>query len=189
MQNRQEMRAAGQYPFEIPVGGGAGIPAVCVVGGRPGKTLVVTAGVHGDEYVAAEAVRTLLRVLRPESLTGQVIFVPVVNRGGFYAGTYLVPEDGENLNRCFPGDPAGSMTRRIAHALEQALYPQADFLLDLHSGSSYETMEPLVFFPVGAGEAVENAVRPAAQGLSLTYMVQSYARDGLYSWALRPAFP
>lgn len=183
------MRAAGQYPFEIPVGGGAGIPAVCVVGGRPGKTLVVTAGVHGDEYVAAEAVRTLLRVLRPESLTGQVIFVPVVNRGGFYAGTYLVPEDGENLNRCFPGDPAGSMTRRIAHALEQALYPQADFLLDLHSGSPYETMEPLVFFPVGAGEAVENAVRPAAQGLSLTYMVQSYARDGLYSWALRPAFP
>ena len=171
------MRAAGQYPFEIPVGGGAGIPAVCVV------------GVHGDEYVAVEAVRTLLRVLRPESLTGQVIFVPVVNRGGFYAGTYLVPEDGENLNRCFPGDPAGSMTRRIAHALEQALYPQADFLLDLHSGSPYETMEPLVFFPVGAGEAVENAVRPAAQGLSLTYMVQSYARDGLYSWALRPAFP
>lgn len=189
MQNRQEMRAAGQYPFEIPVGGGAGIPAVRVVGGRPGKTLVVTAGVHGDEYVAVEAVRTLLRVLRPEPLAGQVIFVPVVNRGGFYAGTYLVPEDGENLNRCFPGDPAGSMTRRIAHALEQALYPQADFLLDLHSGSPYETMEPLVFFPVGAGEAVENAVRPAAQGLSLTYMVQSYARDGLYSWAAQRGIP
>ena len=50
-----------------------------------------------------QAVRELLAQLAPGELSGQVIFVPVVNAGGFFAGTYRVPEDGENLNRCFPG--------------------------------------------------------------------------------------
>ena len=44
-------------------------------------------------------------------------------------------------------------------------------------------MEPLAFFPVDAGEMIESFTRSAVQKLSLSYMVQSYAKDGLYSWA------
>ena len=27
----------------------------------------------------------------------------------------MVPEDGKNLNRCFPGDPAGTLADRLAY--------------------------------------------------------------------------
>ena len=118
-----------------------------------------------------------------------MIFVPVVNAGGFFAGTYRVPEDGENLNRCFPGAKGETYTWNMASALEAALYPQAGFLLDLHGGGIYETMEPLAFFPVDAGETVERISRQAGQTLSLTFLVQSFAKDGLYSWAAQQGIP
>lgn len=184
-----EQKQMGKHPFPIAVEGAEPIEGVLMVGKEEGKTLVVTAGVHGDEYVAIQAVREILHELPFQRMKGRVIFIPVVNRDGFYEGTYRVPEDGENLNRCFPGRKAGSLTWRMAYALEQTLYPMADFLLDLHGGSSYETMEPLAFFPVSAGEAVKTAARSAARRLSLSYMVQSYARDGLYSWAAQCGIP
>ena len=177
------------FPFSIPVKGGQPIQGMRLVGKKAGKTLVVTAGVHGDEYVGIQAVRELLRQLSPGELSGQVIFVPVVNAGGFFAGTYRVPEDGENLNRCFPGAKGETYTWNMASALEAALYPQADFLLDLHGGGIYETMEPLAFFPVDAGERVKSVARQAGNALSLTFLVQSFARDGLYSWAAQQGIP
>ena len=150
-----KIQTPGRHPLSIPVKGGQPIEGVRLVGNQPGKTLVVTAGVHGDEYVGIQAVRELLAQLSPGELSGQVIFVPVVNAGGFFAGTYRVPEDGENLNRCFPGAKGETYTWNMASALEAALYPQADFLLDLHGGGIYESMEPLAFFPVDAGERVK----------------------------------
>ena len=184
-----KIQTPGRHPLSIPVKGGQPIEGVRLVGNQPGKTLVVTAGVHGDEYVGIQAVRELLAQLSPGELSGQVIFVPVVNAGGFFAGTYRVPEDGENLNRCFPGAKGETYTWNMASALEAALYHQADFLLDLHGGGIYETMEPLAFFPVDAGERVKSVARQAGQALSLTFLVQSFARDGLYSWAAQQGIP
>ena len=184
-----EQTTAGKQLFQIKIEEGQPIDAIRIVGNTEGKRLVVTAGVHGDEYVGIQAIREILEELKPQKLAGQVIFVPVVNRDGFYEGTYLVPEDGENLNRCFPGSQKKSLAWRMAYALEQTLYPNADFLLDLHSGSSYESMEPLAFFPVDAGEMIESFTRSAVQKLSLSYMVQSYAKDGLYSWAAQCGIP
>ena len=51
-----QQRKVGKYPFSIDVEGAKPIEAVLVVGKTEGKTLVVTAGVHGDEYVAIQAV-------------------------------------------------------------------------------------------------------------------------------------
>ena len=73
----------------------------------------------------------------------------------------MVPEDGVNLNRAFPGDSAGSLSARLAFALETALYPEADLLADLHSGDCNEALHPLVFFPT-AGEEMVNQVSLAA---------------------------
>lgn len=90
-----------------------------------------------------------------QELSGNVIFLPLANPTGFYAGAKrVVPEDGVNLNRAFPGDPAGTLSVRLAHALEAALYPAADFLADLHSGDCNEALYPLVFFPTAGTEAV-----------------------------------
>ena len=81
---------------------------------------------------------------------GNVILLPLANPSAFYAGAkQVVPEDGVNLNRAFPGDSAGSLSARLAFALETALYPEADLLADLHSGDCNEALHPLVFFPTG----------------------------------------
>lgn len=91
----------------LPVPGAQSLDTVCLCGTALGKTLVVTAGVHGCEYVGVQALRRLAAELDPAELSGNVIFLPLANPTGFYAGAKrVVPEDGVNLNRAFPGDPA-----------------------------------------------------------------------------------
>ena len=119
----------------LPVPGAQPLETLCLCGAAPGRTLVVTAGVHGCEYVGVQALRCLAVELDPAELSGNVILLPLANPTGFYAGAkQVVPEDGVNLNRAFPGDPAGTLSARLAYALETALYQAADFLADLHSG-------------------------------------------------------
>ncbi len=109
---------------QIPVPDAPPLEAVCLCGADLGRTLVVTAGVHGCEYVGIQALRRLARELDPAALTGNVILLPLANPTAFYAGAkQVVPEDGVNLNRAFPGDRKGSLSARLAFALEAALYP------------------------------------------------------------------
>ena len=68
-----KIQTPGRHPFSIPVKGGQPIEGVRLVGNQPGKTLVVTAGVHGDEYVGIQAVRELLAQLSPGELSGQIV--------------------------------------------------------------------------------------------------------------------
>src|SRR5437899_3042027 len=76
-------------------------------GARPGKTLLVTAGVHGDEYEGMEAIRRLFAGLDPAEMVGAVVGLPVVNVPAYHAIT-REGADGLNMARIFPGDPAGS---------------------------------------------------------------------------------
>ena len=56
------------YPVEMTV----------ICGCRPGKTLVVTAGVHGCEYVGIETLNQLKKELNPAALSGRVILLPLL---------------------------------------------------------------------------------------------------------------
>ncbi len=63
------------------------------------------------------AVRQWSASLAGRDLRGSVRVVPVLNLPAFRARSpFVVPEDGKNLNRCFPGDPAGTLADRLAHA-------------------------------------------------------------------------
>ena len=66
-----KIQTPGRHPFSIPVKGGQPIEGVRLVGNQPGKTLVVTAGVHGDEYVGIQAVRELLASFPRGSFPGR----------------------------------------------------------------------------------------------------------------------
>ena len=149
---------------KLPVPGGAPLEAWLLCGAHPGKTLVVTAGVHGCEYVGILALQKLVETLDCATLFGQVILLPLVNSKGFFAGVkQLNPADDRNLNREFPGKADGTETQRMAWTIERLLYPEADFLLDLHGGDWNEELAPLVFFPCGAGQKLEQETRRAAQ--------------------------
>lgn len=176
--------------LEIPVDEGYSLKAAAFCGLRPGKRLVVTAGVHGCEYIGILAVSRLIQELDPGQMKGEVVFLPIANESGFYKEIkQLVPEDGINLNRAFPGAEEGSRSAKIAAAVEKYLYPGADFLVDLHSGDIHEMVVPFAFFPVAAGEMVEEEAAAAADAMTLSWRVASTAKNGLYSWAAQKGIP
>ncbi|MER2152425.1 MAG: succinylglutamate desuccinylase/aspartoacylase family protein, partial [Candidatus Limivicinus sp.] len=85
------------------------VPHVLLCGKQPGKTVLITAGIHNAEYVGIQAAIELSNELDVETLCGNVIIVPLANRSGFENRTMSrVFEDGKNLNRVFPGDRDGS---------------------------------------------------------------------------------
>ena len=114
---------------------------------KTGKTVDCYSGVHGCEYIGILAVSRLIQELDPRQMKGEVVFLPIANEGGFYKEIkQLVPEDGVNLNRAFPGTEMGSRSAKIAAAVETYLYPDADFLVDLHSGDIHEMGSSVCLF-------------------------------------------
>src|SRR4051794_18538065 len=84
--------------------------------GAHGPRGSVLGGVHGCEYSSIAAVTRLLRELEQMPLQGTVVGVPVVSFESFTRRSpFVVPADGKNLNRAFPGDPDGGYTERLAH--------------------------------------------------------------------------
>jgi predicted deacylase len=80
--------------IEVP-GTFAKMPATLINGTRPGKTISITAGVHGGEYPGIEAVIELANILEPEDVCGQLILVHIVNVPAFEAKLqYIGLDDG-----------------------------------------------------------------------------------------------
>lgn len=110
------------------------IPVLLVRGAAGGKTLVVSANVHGDEYEGVRAIHEAVAELDPGAMSGDLIAVPVANPPAFWNGTRTSPLDGANLARVFPGSPDGSPSERIAWHLGHSVIARGDFYADLHSG-------------------------------------------------------
>lgn len=109
------------------------VPAA-VIGNGEGPTVLLTGGVHGDEFEGPIVLLKLLRRLRPERLRGRLILLPALNRPALDAGTRLSPLDDRDLNRAFPGDAGGTITSAIANFVETMLLPRVELVLDIHSG-------------------------------------------------------
>ena len=109
---------------------------VCVIRNGAGPRVLLMAGNHGDEYEGELCLARLIRRLEPAMLRGTVTILPMANAPAVRAAKRCSPLDGGNLNRAFPGDPTGSATSRIAHALEHDLFPRHDVVFDIHSGGS-----------------------------------------------------
>ena len=133
---------------------GLDIPVVELTGAVDGPRLTVLAGVHGCEYAPMAAVRRWTKALAGRELRGSVRAVPVLNLPAFRARTpFLVPGDGKNLNRCFPGDPDGTLADRLAHAAFTQLIQGSDALIDVHAGDMVEALEPFALYDKGPAEA------------------------------------
>lgn len=169
---------------------GIELPIWVACGTESGPTLVITAGVHGCEYVGVQTLPDFYKKIHPADFRGQLVVVPLANPTGFYHGEkQIVPEDGKNLNREFPGKVDGTASQRIAYAIEMEIYPHADFLIDLHGGDINEDLTPLVFFPIVGEEAVITKARNAAMHLPVAYRVRSTANNGLYSYGVKCGVP
>jgi predicted deacylase len=116
-------------------------PVYVIRGKKPGMTLCLTAGIHGDELNGVEIVRKLVSKLTPGKLRGTVIGVPIVNLLGFTHGSRYLP-DRRDLNRYFPGNADGSSASRIANSFFQDIVSHCGLLIDLHTGSQNRTNMP-----------------------------------------------
>jgi uncharacterized protein len=108
-----------------------------------GPTLLLTAGLHGDEINGVEIIRRLIadRDLKPAR--GTVIAIPVVNIYGFLQQARYLP-DGKDLNRSFPGSKNGSLAARVAHAIVDEILPVIDFGVDFHTGGASKDNYPQI---------------------------------------------
>ncbi|MET0606617.1 MAG: succinylglutamate desuccinylase/aspartoacylase family protein, partial [Beijerinckiaceae bacterium] len=108
------------------------IPIIVLKNGS-GPTVLLTGGVHGDEYEGPIAVSRLAQALKPEQIQGRVIMMPAVNVPAVMNDTRLSPVDDRDLNRCFPGDPRGTFSQMLAHFMDSVVLPHADVSVDLHT--------------------------------------------------------
>lgn len=130
----------------VPVQGSAAIslPLLVVKGAQPGPTLLVSAGVHGDEYEGVQAIFDLFAALEPSAMRGALVAVPSANPPAFWSGSRTSPLDDGNLARVFPGQADGSATSAIAWHFDQKLLPLANLYVDLHSAGVKWLMPTLV---------------------------------------------
>jgi predicted deacylase len=154
---------------------GLDVPVIELTGSA-GPRLTVLAGVHGCEYAPMAAVRRWTRALAARDLRGSVRAVPVLNLPAFRARSpFVVPDDGKNLNRCFPGDPAGTMADRLAYAAFTQLIEGSDALVDAHAGDLVEALEPFALYDAGASE---DRARELAVAYGLGYVIRQEPGPG-----------
>jgi uncharacterized protein len=145
-----------RHDFILPVKSGGHeveLPVIWVRGATPGRTLVVTAGIHGDEYEGIRAIFDVVRDLNPASMSGDLLCIPVANPPAFWAVARSSPLDGANLARVFPGTSGGSITEAVAHAIDNEILPRADFFLDLHSAGVRCLMPTMVGYDAADSRA------------------------------------
>lgn len=149
---------------------GTDVPVIDLTGAADGPQLTVISGVHGCEYASMAGVRRWAAALDPARLRGRVRVVPVLNITGFRArAPFVVPEDGKNLNRCFPGNPDGTLAERLAHAAFTEFIRGADGLVDAHCGDMVEALEPFAMYEAGSAEARAKAL---AEAYGLGYVMR-----------------
>ncbi len=109
--------------------------------GRPGPTVVIIGGVHGNEPAGYLAAR---RIANWRCETGTLVVVPDAHREAIRRNARGYPG---NMNAMFPGKADGSDMERLAHDLWQRAIVEfhPDLLLTLHESLDFHARDPQRF--------------------------------------------
>jgi uncharacterized protein len=137
-----------------------------ITGGRPGPTIGISAGLHGDEPDTVEFVRCFIERMTKLGFAGTIVAVPCANPLAYESRTRNTPIDMIDLNRVFPGDPDGTLTPQLAAKIYEVFAGRCDFFVDLHCGGLFPAVE-YAYLHGDAGLA-------RSAGLKLLYTGPSY---------------
>ena len=150
------------------------IPATLLCGRKAGKTITISAGVHSREYIGIETLIRLAQELTPEMVQGTILLLHCCNYKGFLSrSSDVMPQDGKNLNRVFPGAADGTPTQKLAAFLESEIIGHTDYLVDLHSGGFCEALVPHVYYHGAAKPSVCAESFRIAEMTSAKFLVRS----------------
>lgn len=127
-----EMRAGQHWHVSVIVARGA----------KPGKRVVLTSGVHGDEMSSIHTVMTVMNQLDPVEMSGTVMAVTDISRPALLATQRKWPNSSRSidlvdLNREWPGNERGSApARHAALVFNRLLASNADAAIDFHTGTT-----------------------------------------------------
>lgn len=147
------------------------VPVLVAKGSAPGKRLLLTAAVHGDELTGIAVIQDLFNGLDPKTLKGVVIGVPGLNQPGLLqAAREFKPShgaSGANLNRKMPGDVASDEIIDVyAGRLWTKLFiGNADMAVDLHTQSRGTLYPFYVFAETPEAKHMADLLRPDVIGL------------------------
>ena len=143
---------------DIPLGGSAvleleiaklhtrntiNVPVIINRGKKNGPTVLLLAGVHGDEVNGIAIVRKIIKQKWHKPIAGTIICIPVFNVFGFLNLSREFP-DGRDLNRVFPGAENGSLASQFAYKFTKEIAPKVDYVLDFHAGGATRANAPQV---------------------------------------------
>jgi uncharacterized protein len=163
--------------FDHPLLAGLEHPAFEARGAKDGPRVSLIGGIHGCEYSSIAAVTRFMNELDAAELAGSILAVPVVSMEAFrQRSPFVVPVDGKNLNRTFPGSSEGGYTETLARAIFYELIAPADAVIDLHGGDLVEALEPFTLY---TASAVEQQAEALAVAFGLPYVVRDVPSGGL----------
>jgi predicted deacylase len=148
------------------------VPIIVLRNGA-GPTVLLSAGVHGDEYEGQLALRGFAHRIPLDEVTGRIILLPAFNAPAVRAAARVSPLDGVNLNRAFPGAVDQGPTKALAGFVMERLVPLCNFALDLHSGGTTGIYRDLAYLSLSADPALRATTIEMAEwlGAPMTYAV------------------
>ncbi|MCY9589474.1 deacylase [Paenibacillus chitinolyticus] len=119
-------------------------PYYIIKGNTAGKTVMITAGVHGDETANVLAAKKLVDLLQKNVHhidKGTLIIVPIVNQIAYKRRFRGIPD----LNRTFPCKPNVAARHPLASELFRlAKQFQPEWYIDLHEARGFSKIDPSV---------------------------------------------
>lgn len=106
------------FSRHVPAGDRS-LPTIVLNGAKPGPTLLVIAGEHGDEYEGMIAIHRLAATLDRQQLAGTVVCIVCCSVDAYLADDRRSSTDGKNMARCYPGDAGGTLTERATATIQQ----------------------------------------------------------------------
>ena len=131
-----------------------------IEGLQKGPHVLITSGVHGDEYEPILTAGRLSQFLEGKLIAGKVTIVPLVNALAYENATRFGP-DGLDLARICPGNAEGSSSEQAAATIS-AMIHEADYLIDMHTGGVMYDIFPLVGYMLHGNKEILEKQREMA---------------------------
>jgi predicted deacylase len=148
-------------------------PVGVVKGAQDGPTLVVVGGTHGSEYCGIEGAIRLFNWVDPAKLHGTLYVGMIYNFPAFKTNMgFVVPQDGINPGRTFPGKVDGSFSEVMAYHYWNDFLSIADYYVELHGGDIPEALVPFVLGPQIGDEKVDEKIRAMTEVYNIPIVAQ-----------------